>query len=265
MLNRFVSITTALIALLCMNSLFAQTQQPQPTVDSLLDQIEIKAREIKSYEAFMRLDQIEGLLGDQQIWFGKLYYVTDPQIKFAVDFQKHVVNNQLQVKKRQWVYDGVWLVERLDDKKQFFKRQIHSPEDLKKAAHDNVDPMAMENNPFPIPLRAKKAEVLKRFTVELITTKSDLDPQDAAFYHLKLIPKPSSQIDFTEVNLWYDKTTLLPLKCQTNNDDSGNESIFTLTKAVLNQPIAPEMLSTQAPTDRGWHVEITPLQATPQQ
>ena len=111
MLNRFVSITTALIALLCMNSLFAQTQQPQPTVDSLLDQIEIKAREIKSYEAFMRLDQIEGLLGDQQIWFGKLYYVTDPQIKFAVDFQKHVVNNQLQVKKRQWVYDGVWLVD----------------------------------------------------------------------------------------------------------------------------------------------------------
>jgi hypothetical protein len=80
------------------------------------------------------------------------------------------------------------------------------------------------------------------------------------FYHLKLKPKPGSQITFTEVNLWYDQTTLLPLKCQTVNDDSGDESIFTLSKPMLNEPIAAGIISTDAPTDRGWHVEITPLQ-----
>lgn len=241
------------------------TTQPAPvqkqalTADALLDQIETKAKTIRTYKAALRLEQVQGLLGDRQIRFGALYYVTEPTVKFAVDFQRIVIDGQNREQKRQWIYDGTWLVERLDDKKQFFKRQIHAPVKQDDPTQQAVDPMAMENNPFPIPLQAKKDEVLKRFDVTLVTDKSADDPNDMVFYHLKLLPKPSAKISFTQVDLWYDQATLLPVKCITVNSDSDDEQIYSLFKAELNEPLSQDILSTTAPTESGWHVEVTPL------
>ena len=241
------------------SSLQAQDKMPVVTVDTLLDQIEAKADTIKTYKAAIRFDQIQGLLGDEQTRFGALYYVTDPKVKFAVDFQRVVIDKKLKEQNRQWVYDGTWLVERVEDKKQFFKRQVHAA-----AKHDDQSPddlMSLENSPFPIPLQAKKAQVLKRFNVSIITTKSEKDdPKDIAFYHLKLIPKPDMGINFTQIDLWYDQATMLPVKCHTINDDSDDEQIFSLFKAELNGEIDPKYLSTAVPTERGWQVEITPLE-----
>ena len=256
---------TLLILLTVAWSATAQTTAPAPslTADSLLDQIEHKAKTIKTYQAIMRFEQIQGLLGDSQIRFGKLYYVSEPKVKFAVDFQSIVTNNQLREEKRLWIYDGIWLVERLDDKKQFFKRQVHAPPIPGQADTHQADPMSMENNPFPIPLQARKAQVLKRFDVTLVTEKSEQDPDKVMFHHLILKPKPSSNINFTQVDLWYDQTSLLPIKCMTVNRDSDDEQIFSLFKAVLNGTITPEIMSTTAPTQSGWHVEVTPLKQHP--
>tara|TARA_B100000683_G_C12442746_1_gene536828 strand:- start:21 stop:782 length:762 start_codon:yes stop_codon:yes gene_type:complete len=251
-----------LIALQSFSTLTAQTIEP--TVEVLLDQIEAKADTIKTYQAAVRFEQIQGLLGDTQLRFGNLYYVSKPKVKFAVDFNSIVIDGQRREQKRKWVYDGIWLVEQLDEKKQFFKRQVHAPPTPGQAdPHD--DHMSMENSPFPIPLQAKKAEILKRFDVKLVTEKMPtLDPKQVTFYHLALTPKPSAKISFTQIDLWYDKATLLPIKCQTVNDDSDDEQIFSLFSAKLNEAIAPDILSTSAPTQSGWHVEVTPLKQHPQ-
>ncbi|MBL4701423.1 MAG: hypothetical protein JKX85_09215, partial [Phycisphaeraceae bacterium] len=121
------------------------------------------------------------------------------------------------------------------------------------------DPMSLENNPFPIPLQAKKSQVLKRFTALLVTDKSEDDPKDIETYHLKLTPKPNLGITFTQIDLWYDKATLLPIKCYTVNADSDDEQIFSLFNPKLNEPIDKKDMDTSAPTDRGWQIEVTPL------
>lgn len=232
-------------------------------VDKLLDQIQAKAQLIKTYKAAIRFDQVQGLLGDTQTRFGALYYVAQPKVKFAVDFQRIVTDGQVREQKRQWIYDGTWLVERLEDKQQFFKRQVHAPP--KPGEEDqNDDAMSMENNPFPIPLRARKDEVLKRFYVTQVTEKSENDPDNVHTWHLKLTPKPNMGINFTQVDLWYDQQSMLPVKCSTFNDDSGDEQIYSLFKAELNKPISDKYLNTSVPTERGWQVEITPLKTDPQ-
>lgn len=260
-------IITGLLTLLAM-PLHAQTPTTQLaqalTAESLLDQIETKADTIKTYQATLRLEQIQGLLGDKLIYFGKLFYVSEPQIKFAVDFQTIVKDGQLREQKHKWIYDGIWLVERIEDKKQFFKRQVHAPPKPGITTNQPDDHMTMENNPFPIPLQAKKAEVLKRFEVSLVTEKSEYDPTQGTFHHLMLKPKPSAKLNFTQIDLWYDAETLLPVKCLTVNSDSDDEQIYSLFKASLNAEIAPEMLSTSVPTESGWHVEVTPLKQSAQ-
>lgn len=248
---------TLVFTLLLSMNLFAQDKTPLPNVDTLLDQIEAKANTIKTYKAAIRFDQIQGLLGDEQTRFGTLYYVTKPQLKFAVDFQRVVIDKKLKEQNRQWIYDGTWLVERIEDKKQFFKRQVHTSN--KHDDQSSEDLMSLEKSPFPIPLQAKKAQILKRFKVSIVAVKSEEDPKNIAFYHLKLIPKLDRGINFTQIDLWYDQATMLPIKCHTINDDSDDEQIFSLFKTVLNEKIDPKHLSTAIPTERGWQVEITPL------
>jgi hypothetical protein len=259
MLKRLPTLLLILATLLPSLLAFAQTPAATPvTADSLLDRIQDKADTIQTYKAAIRFDLIQGLLGDTQTRFGALYYVAKPKVKFAVDFQRIVTDGENREQKRQWIYDGIWLVERLDDKKQFFKRQVHAPP--KEGELEKIDdPMSMENNPFPIPLQARKDEVLKRFNVTLITDKTPDDPQNIATWHLKLMPKPDKGINFTQVDLWYDQQTLLPVKCHTQNDNSDDEQIFSLFKPVLNEPISESNLSTDVPTERGWQVEVTPL------
>ncbi|MBL4700342.1 MAG: hypothetical protein JKX85_03710, partial [Phycisphaeraceae bacterium] len=89
------------------------TAHAQDTADTLLDRIEAKSDTIQTYQADIRFDQIQGLLGDQQTRFGKLYYVVKPHVKFAVHFQRVVIDGKLREQNRQWIYDGTWLVEKL--------------------------------------------------------------------------------------------------------------------------------------------------------
>ncbi len=232
---------------------FAQAQDltPAQTLDVLLDRIEAKSDQIKTYQAALRYDQIQGLLGDQQTRYGAIYYKAGPPAQFCIHFQRVVIDGKLQKQNRRWIYDGQWLVERLDDKKQIFKRQ------LKPSA--NNAPLALEDSPFPIPLTIKKDRILKRFAVTLEPANPDAEVKEPKnSYHLKLIPHANSTIEFSRIDLWYDRDTLLPLKCHTFKEDSDDEQIFELFKAVANEPLDAKYIDTSIPTERGWQVEITP-------
>ena len=95
-------LTLVLTAFLSLN-LYAQDKAPKLNVETLLDQIQAKSDSIKTYKAAVRFDQIQGLLGDEQTRFGALYYVTKPKIKFAVDFQRVVIDKKLKEQNRQWI------------------------------------------------------------------------------------------------------------------------------------------------------------------
>src|SRR5690606_9605697 len=102
----------------------AAPQKPavSPEVDAWLTKLEARSDEIRTLTARLRYDKIDALLGDEQRRFGMLHYQAGPPARFAVHFDRLVVDgNRGRQQNRWYVFDGRWLVERLDDEKQFRK------------------------------------------------------------------------------------------------------------------------------------------------
>jgi len=221
------------------------------TAEGWLDRLEAHLKGVKTMRAKVRWDRIQGLLGDEQRRFGTVTYVAGPPARFAMRLDRLFVDGQWREQDRSYVFDGTWLVERITDQKQFFKRQVVSPQ-AKAAGRD--DPLGMGSGPFVIPITPDKARLLARFEVTLEPTGQG-EPQNSV--HLKLVPRGESAEGYTEVRVWYDRTTLLPVRARTV-DDSENESIVHLREMVVDEEVGPEVMDTSEPTETGWHVEITP-------
>ncbi|MEE9212660.1 MAG: outer membrane lipoprotein carrier protein LolA [Phycisphaeraceae bacterium] len=236
----------------------AQTTQPatQPAahsdpVDSWLDRIEHRSAQIATLQARLRYDRIQVLVGDEQRRFGKLFYEAGPPARFAIHFDKLVTDqNRLERQDRWYIFDGRWLVERLDDQKQYRKYEIIPPD----AEPEQADPLALGQGPFAVPLDFRKDRVLQRFEASLVAPADD-DPPDTV--HLHLVPKPGFGSDVTEIDLWYDRQSLLPVRARTI-DESENEAVIDLTRPRVNEPVDPTLFDTSVPKARGWLVEIKP-------
>lgn len=228
----------------------APSQAPDPLVDALLDQLQAKARTIVTLRARVRYDRIQALQGEEQRRFGSLIFIAGPPARFAVHFDRLIADDLPRRQDQWWIYDGQWLVERNDDKKQFFKRQIAPPN----APVNQADPLSLGEGPFIIPLKADKQLMLDRFEVALLAP-AEGDPANSV--HLLLKPLPGRNIEFQTVDLWYDRDTLLPVRGRTTQS-SGDEQVFHLLDAQLNSGVKPGEINTKEPAERGWHIEITP-------
>lgn len=229
-----------------------------PVLEKWLDKIEAKSKQTKTLTAAVRYDRIQGLFGDEQRRFGTLIYEAGPPAKFAIHFEKiHTPTAgdpdkfASRPQNRWYVFDGTWLVEKLEDKKQFFKWQVVPP-NAKPAA---ANALALGKGPFVVPVGARKDLMLEKFNVSLVEPAPDKDPENSV--HLKLEPKDKRRSQFTEIHLWYDRDTLVPLRARTV-DESENESVVHLIKPEVNAEIDPAKIDTAEPKERGWRVEITP-------
>lgn len=225
--------------------------QPAAKVVKWLDKIQQRAKTLKTLHAKVRYDRVQGLLGDTQRRFGTLVYEAGPPAKFSVHFDRLIVDRAARPQNRYYVFDGHWLAEKLEDQKIFTRRQL-VPAGQSRKLFD------LEAGPFVLPLDADKARILKRFNVTIVPPKAD-DPKHLAnSIHLRLTPKDKSQIDQKQIDLWYDKKTLLPLRAATR-DRSENESIIDLFNLMPDKPVAAEQFDTTPPTGGGWDVRIKPL------
>ena len=241
----------------------AQTTQPaqtrpalagvDPQVIALLDRIEKRSTEVKTLQAHLVFDRTQELLGDKQRRLGTLIYVAGPPARFAAHFNELRADGRSEKKNRWYIFDGSWLVEKMEDQtpKRFSKWQIVPPG----ARPEEANPLALGGGPFVLPVNMNRKVILDRFTVSLEKPDPAKDPANS--YHLKLIPKTPQQ-DVTQVDLWYDKSTLLPVKVSTYEADSGNKSVIVLTDEKTNTPINPKDIDTSEPTGPGWEVTITP-------
>ncbi len=202
----------------------------------------------------MIYDRIQRLVGDRQRRFGNLTYDAGPPARFAIHFDRLLVDQRLDRDERWYIFDGRWLVERYDQEKLMIKRETAPPD-----ADQPADPLALGSGPFALPVTLKKDVVLKRFDVSLIDPTKD-DPPNSV--HLRLSPKPTQPDDVYPVNLWYDRQTLLPVRVQTV-DDSDNETLIQLNQLRANDPIDPATIDTSPPTDPSWRVEVKPWRAGP--
>ncbi len=230
-------------------------------VHEWLDRLEKAGRQLQTYQADVIYDREQGLLGDRVIRTGSITYHAGPPPRFAVRFDKVVIGAELRDRPRHYIFDGTWLVEKHSDQKVFIKRQIVPP-------GQTFDPFELGSGPFPLPLGQKRDEVLRLFSAELIAPGED-DPPDSL--HIRLEPRIDEQTGkprsrFEQVDLLYDRKTLLPIRV-TTLDDSHNRTTVRLSHAQTNQldeDRADQRFDTTTPKPRsGWKVQIVPWETEP--
>ncbi len=229
----------------------APPPKPTPEVIAVLDKLEKQSKETKTMQAVVRYDLNQTLQGDEQQRFGKIVYESGPPARFAAQFDTLRVDKKSIASKQWFLFDGKWLVHKLDDKKQFFKWQVVAPD----AKPEDADPLGLGRGPFVVPVALRKDLLLSKYKVDLIAPDAKADPKNSM--HLKLTPLPGQRINFTEIDLWYDRETLLPQRARTMNE-SETESIIHLSEVVLNGKVEGNPLDTAEPNEKGWEVQVTP-------
>ncbi|MCC7145855.1 MAG: hypothetical protein IT443_05370 [Phycisphaeraceae bacterium] len=260
----------------------AQGIVTSPQAEEWLDRIAKRHRSLKTLKATLVYDRLQGILGDKQRRFGTLFYTAGPPGKFALHFDRLLVDERLEKQDRWYIFDGHWLIERLDERHQFLAHEIVPPRstpgstpgsapgsdgvneprtsvsgDSPPANSDatkSPDPLALGQGPFAVPISPDKDRLLRRFSAVVIESAED-DPANSV--HLRLYPKPGARIDYTQVDSWYDRDSLMPLRVRTI-DDSENESLVQLSKVEENPMLDEKLFNTKPPTERGWEVQISP-------
>ena len=235
----------------------ATTTQPapasaplDPAVEQWLDRLQEQSEQTKTFQGNVRYDRNQKLVGDRQRRFGTLVYAVGPPAKFAVHFDRLVVDERVDKQDRWYIFDGQWQVERIDDEKQFIKRQVVAPN----APPDRANPLGIGEGPFVLPVTMKKDRILKCFDVSLVEPAPAELPNTV---HLKLVPKPNRRSDYSQIDLWYDRASLLPVRAQAL-DESENETVIEVSKPRVNEPVEEKVFDTDEPKEAGWHVEVTP-------
>lgn len=239
----------------------------QPSVDALLDQLEHSVDDLTAFTADLHYEKFDPSTDRNEIRRGSVILQIDPKTRarrFALLFNLLAAPIRKTIDVR-YVFDGSWLAEIDADRKQFTKRQIVAP-------GKTFDPLKLGEGPLPLPLGQKKSEVLRRFDVQLIELPKDGPLAKLTNIHgLRLVPKPGTPEakDFLHVDLFYDRTTLLPTGIQTigarlvdpNDPNSRERKTIALRNLQRNPQLTDEQLrslSIEEPDPKQWEVTIEP-------
>lgn len=234
-----------------------------PEAEGWVHRIAERHAAVRTLHARLTYDRIQELLGATERRFGRLVYEAGPPGRFAVHVDRLLADDRLEQQDRWYVFDGRWLVERLNDRQQFLARQIVGPD----ADPADQDPLALGRGPFVVPIGPNARHMLERFAVRVIEgddAGSDTDADAAAdseaaadLLRLRLVPRDHDRTDFASIDIWYDRDSLLPRRVR-SVDQSQNVSDIFLRDPRLDEPVDPTIFDTAPPEQRGWEIEITP-------
>jgi len=236
------------------------TQTAPNPAHQWLERIEHRAAQIDNLQANVRYDRVQGLLGDRQIRFGEVFYDAGPPRRFAVRFERIVMNGRMRERKRWYVYDGRWLAELQFDQapKVFIRRE------LVPAGERGQQMLELGEGPFPLPLDLEKDKVLARFKVDVLPAQKDAPDSMQAkealanTVHLRLVPRPKADVKQRRIDVWYDRETRLPVVVR--GEEKGEDRwTVRLTHTRTDVDIPEKIFDTTAPDEPGWQVQINRL------
>lgn len=238
----------------------APTSQPagQPTsaptdlaLLACLARIEAAHAKIKSLSAEVTYDRNQIKLGDRQRRTGTLVYSAGPPTRFAMHFQHLKVNRRRYDQDRWYVFDGRYFIERLDDRKQFFRRELVPP-----GSESRRMTLAIGDGPFLVPLPMRSAQLQARFVVTLVPPD---DPTKDQTVHLRLEPRPNRRMDVRRIDVWHEKTQMIPVKAVTLDRSHYESTVMLKVETVkINTTLPNGVFRTTAPKGDGWLVEEIP-------
>lgn len=232
----------------------AKPEPADPKVVELLEKIEAVSSEMNTLKARVRYTRLQTLTGDQQRRFGDFYYATsteDKPTRFAVLFDRLVVDGKARPMQTWYVFDGNWLLERDHEDKTATRREM-----VPKGS-EKTDTLTLGDGQMPIPLRIKADEVLKSYNVTRL--KDEPFGEDQILIHLRLSPRQAKQ-EAAPLDLWFDKKTLTLQKVVTTEDADEIEMVFPASRYEPNAEIEPGTFDTKLPDpQKGWQVQEVPI------
>mgnify|MGYP001378220769 CR=1 FL=1 len=232
------------------------------TVDDLLNALQRAGEQLETLKSEVYYTKLFVLEGDEQTRLGTLYFDSSQgadKRRFAVHWSELRVDGRRDTDYRHaYIFDGEWLVERLDKDKQFIKRQVVRP-------GERFDPLRLGEGPFPIPIGQSRDDILERFTATKPALEEGLPPDvppqivlNAPTHQLRLIPKERfrEEIQLEEIRIWYREDRMLPVVAWTRSLEQNESTVILMGKPTRNEPIDASKLDTTTPS-RGWDVQIT--------
>lgn len=224
-------------------------------VDVLLDRIAASAADLDDFQAEVTYVKWDSVLERTETRFGEVIYQVRPggNARFAILLDRLIVGSRAQDRSKHYVFDGSWLVEIDPQAKQFIKRQVVEP-------GRRMNPFKLGEGPFPLPIGQLREDVHERYDVSLL--EAPLNERLAAWladkpaHGLLLVPR-TDQEDFKQAEVWYDKSTLLPIGiCLT--EANGSLKIVMLNDPRRNAGIDEAKLSLEEPDPREWQIDVRP-------
>lgn len=234
----------------------AADESPE-SAEALLDLLESDAADLRDFQALVHYRKYNSIFEETEWLVGDMIYQIDPERehpkRFAILFRKRGTVPELRDRNEHYIFDGVWLVEKHIEEKQFIKRQIVAP-------GEEFDPLKLGEGPFPMPIGQKKIDVLSRFDAVLI----DRPVEDTFFgknlseniWGLELTPKEGTaeSRDYERIEIYYDRDTLLPAGLRAFKI-GGDRDIVLFLKRRRNEGVDESLLDTRNPGP-GWRIQI---------
>ncbi|GAB4109617.1 MAG: hypothetical protein Kow00105_18360 [Phycisphaeraceae bacterium] len=215
------------------------------SAEAWLDRIERKADGIETLTAKLRYDNNQLLLGDEQRRFGTMVYHAGPPPRFRVHFDRKLVDGHWSQPDLYYIFDGIWLLKRDHENMSAVRYQLADDAETDDAG------MSLAEGPFPLPFNLRKDRVLQRYVVRLV--EDDATGEEGAV-HLKLTPRDTDVTKLREIDLWFDRQTLLPVRVETL-DDSETQTVVYLNEVQVNVDLDDDTFDTTLPNDPGWQTD----------
>ena len=186
----------------------------ESTVDQILDALDARGRDLKSFTADVSLTEGDAALANEVTRRGKVIYQDGNEKKgrprLRVTFTERDTGRRVFAEKVEYLLEDGWLTDRNYEKKVEVRRQVLKPD-------EKVDLLKLGEGPFPLPIGQKKEAVHEQFDVKKISPAKSNPPEPAGSVHVQLTPKPGTQLArrFDVIDVWVDPKTNMPARIDT--------------------------------------------------
>jgi outer membrane lipoprotein-sorting protein len=244
-----------------------------PTVEEILERLNKKTSELKSFQCDIEYRYIQKLPESQALRKGTLYYKrADKKSALRINFDRLKYDEESEQKyKEQYIvvegsrlncpgmkFEGIWLAHLDYEISEIKYYQLAEPNDSDKS----FDVFELASKNIPMVGFSKIDDLKKEFEIELIKPKQAV-PEDEIQIHLKVKPNSVYKDDYISIDVWIDRKLGLPVKISAVTTEPeppyGDIYEIKLIKPKVNTRIADDVFDFKIPAGFG-EPEIIPIQ-----
>ena len=219
-------------------------------LDKVLQNLQDRATELKTYRVNMDYVFKQPLLESQQRRTGALYYAKfDSRSSLRIDFQTLQQDEEKpQAYRQQYLFDGVWLLEVDYQLESATRRQLAEP-------NKPLDAFSLASKHVPVLGFSKVEDLRKQFEIELVA-EPPAQPAPRQHLHLKVKPDSVYKDDYTSIDFWIDRQTGLPAEVKAVTPEEDVYEI-KLTDPKVNLEVDRKLFQPDIP--RSFSMQAIPL------